>query len=165
MRADREELQRGGPPGVQLALEVAGSWAYERVKLDLVPTRTISLKLAEAMGVLSLPHSLCGVTWQSGAIWLFPSGVLGGAMGPSLRAAPRTPPSGENTTELLAATFLICPLLASSAGAASVGDWGGVFTVDDQVGPLPSEVEWRASRGGGECLICMNKGKLGYQLL
>lgn len=135
------------------------------MKLDLVSTRTISLKLAEAMGVRSLPHSLCRVAWQSGAIWLLPSGVLGGAMGPSLRAAPRTPLSGENTTELLATTFLIYPLPASSAGASSVGDWGGVFTVDNQVGPLPSEVEWKASRGGGERLIHMNKGKLGYQLL
>lgn len=110
-----------------MALEVAGSWAYERVKLDLVTTRTTSLKLEEAMGVLGLPHSLCRVTWQSGAIQLLPSGVLGGAMGPSLRAAPRTLPSGENTTELLAATFLIYLLLASSVGAASVGNWGGVL--------------------------------------
>lgn len=59
--------------------------------LAFVPTGTISLKLVEAMGVPRLPHSLGEADWQSGARWLLPSGVLGGAMGPGIAPASGQP--------------------------------------------------------------------------
>ena len=109
------------------------------------------------MGVPSLPCSLGGVHWQSGARRLLPSGVLGGAQPQG--TPPRTPPPGETRTERLDSTFHAHPVLASGAGASPLGGLRrGTDSGQLSVGrALPkwhvSEGKWGASRSGGACAL------------
>lgn len=107
MGADGEVLQRGGPPGAQLAVkqQVAGPM---RAKLgkghDLVffgPLFQLEppLKLAEAMGVLGLPHPQGG----KGAASLWGEGW---SLAPNRRATPGLYFLEKTRTELLAEPFL-----------------------------------------------------------